>query len=272
MCPIPEIPNYSNQCAVDQSGSSSACSSTQTRYRNLFVQSIANLPSDASDSQVDSLFHCPITGDFIVNPVISPDGITYERNAILAWLRTNPRDPMTRSPLSSNQLRPNNLARTLTTTYTGVDPATLAEPFNDQLVGHSRRDLRDVMNTFTNNIGRIVAVSHVVDRVPGQLGAEASNECNDGNPIGSSALSIGSTVAAALQPFVEATLGASVYGASTVSSADASTVGFSNSTVSSVDSSSNNQSSEQQTTPSSRQQAPGSEESTNHARRPGGKG
>lgn len=272
MCPIPVTPDYSKQCAVDQSGNSSACSSTQTRYRNLLVQSIANLPEDAPDSQIDSLFHCPITGDFIVNPVISPDGITYERNAILAWLRTNPRDPMTRSPLSANQLRPNNLARTLTTTYTGVDPASLAEPFNDQLVGHRRRDLNDVMNTFTNNIGRIVAVSRAVDRVPGQLGAEATNESNDGNPFGSTGLSIGSTVSAALQPIVEATLGASIYGASTVSSADASTVGFSNSTASSADSSSNNQSSEQQTAPSSGPQAPGSEEPTNHTRRPGGKG
>ena len=255
MCPVPETPDYARQCAVDQSGNSSACSNTQTRYRNLLAQGIASMPTNASDSQINSLLYCPITGDYIVNPVITPDGITYERNAILAWLRTNSRDPMTRSPLSANQLRPNNLARTLIRTHTGVDPATLAEPFNDRLVGHRRRNLSDVMETFNNNLGRIMDASRQADRVIDQLSHEAAIDCLEGNTVGSTARSVGSTAALVLNYPAQLLFAHSSVGATAVSSLDASTGVSSNASVSTADTSINNQSSQQQATSSSGMQA-----------------
>jgi hypothetical protein len=50
---------------------------------------------------------CPITHKKITelkNPVITPDGYTYERNDIEKWIRQNGTDPMTRNPLDISQL------------------------------------------------------------------------------------------------------------------------------------------------------------------------
>jgi hypothetical protein len=38
------------------------------------------------------------------NPVLSPSGIYYEKEAILNWLKTNNTDPMTREKLSPHML------------------------------------------------------------------------------------------------------------------------------------------------------------------------
>jgi hypothetical protein len=50
---------------------------------------------------------CPITLDLMTDPVIAPDGHTYERSAIENWLKINKTSPVTNLPLSSNNLIPN---------------------------------------------------------------------------------------------------------------------------------------------------------------------
>lgn len=45
------------------------------------------------------------------DPVIDPEGNSYERIAIVNWLRTNPTSPITRSPLNISQLVPNRALR-----------------------------------------------------------------------------------------------------------------------------------------------------------------
>jgi hypothetical protein len=50
---------------------------------------------------------CPITGESVVDPVTSPRGHTYSRRAIVEWLHHNQISPMTRQPLTINQLVPN---------------------------------------------------------------------------------------------------------------------------------------------------------------------
>ena len=52
-------------------------------------------------------FYCPITGDLMVNPVMDNDGISYEENAILEWLKHKRISPMTRNPLIESDLRKN---------------------------------------------------------------------------------------------------------------------------------------------------------------------
>lgn len=52
-------------------------------------------------------FFCPITHELMKDPVIDPDGNSYERQAIEDWLRQNGSSPITRAPLSINDLRPN---------------------------------------------------------------------------------------------------------------------------------------------------------------------
>ena len=47
---------------------------------------------------------CPITHDIMVDPVKAPDGHTYERAAIEQAIRVNGRSPITRQPISIDQL------------------------------------------------------------------------------------------------------------------------------------------------------------------------
>ena len=50
---------------------------------------------------------CPITQIPIQDPVIDPEGNSYEKAAILTWLVENSISPVTRTPLFINQLIPN---------------------------------------------------------------------------------------------------------------------------------------------------------------------
>ncbi|CAF0788659.1 unnamed protein product [Adineta steineri] len=52
-------------------------------------------------------FLCPITHELMVDPVIDPDGNSYERHAIEDWLRQNNTSPITRAHLPATELRPN---------------------------------------------------------------------------------------------------------------------------------------------------------------------
>ena len=70
---------------------------------------------------------CPITLQVMRDPVIGPDGHTYERDAIEAWLQQSMVSPVTRQRMSSNQLTPNIALRSLiesafqqTTTQSGI--------------------------------------------------------------------------------------------------------------------------------------------------------
>lgn len=50
---------------------------------------------------------CPITGERMKDPVVDPEGNTYEREAILNWLSRQHTSPITRSPLQPQDLVPN---------------------------------------------------------------------------------------------------------------------------------------------------------------------
>lgn len=52
-------------------------------------------------------YYCPITQEIFKDPVIDPDGNSYEREAIEDWLARNSTSPITRRPLTLNDLRPN---------------------------------------------------------------------------------------------------------------------------------------------------------------------
>ena len=47
---------------------------------------------------------CPITQEYMQNPVISPSGNYYEKSAIIDWINKNKTDPMTREPLTADML------------------------------------------------------------------------------------------------------------------------------------------------------------------------
>eukprot|EP00158_Paraphelidium_tribonemae_P006718 Partr_v1_DN27948_c0_g1_i2_m11128 putative domain containing protein len=54
---------------------------------------------------------CPITKLPFVDPVMDPEGNTFEKSAILEWLAIHGTSPITRSPLNSHQLVPNRAIR-----------------------------------------------------------------------------------------------------------------------------------------------------------------
>lgn len=67
-----------------------------------------------STIETNPAFLCPITQDIMTDPVIRPDGHTYERTAIESWLNSgHNRSPMTREPMTSRNLIPNIALRNL---------------------------------------------------------------------------------------------------------------------------------------------------------------
>jgi U-box domain len=52
--------------------------------------------------------YCPISHDLLHEAVIEPGGITYEKAAILYWLQNQQESPVTRQPLTVDQLRDNH--------------------------------------------------------------------------------------------------------------------------------------------------------------------
>jgi hypothetical protein len=58
-------------------------------------------------AEPSTIFFCPITHELMVDPVIDPDGNSYERHAIEDWLQQNGTSPITRAHLAAADLRPN---------------------------------------------------------------------------------------------------------------------------------------------------------------------
>jgi len=56
---------------------------------------------------IPQAFLCCITQQLINNPVVDHEGNTYEEEAIIEWLSKNQTSPITRSPLTASQLKPN---------------------------------------------------------------------------------------------------------------------------------------------------------------------
>jgi hypothetical protein len=65
------------------------------------------------DRPLPDAYYCPITLDLFHTPVIDPEGNTYEEAAIVPWILTNGRSPLSRTPLSIHQLYPNHAIRQL---------------------------------------------------------------------------------------------------------------------------------------------------------------
>lgn len=62
-------------------------------------------------------FFCPITHALMVDPMIDPDGNSYEKHAIENWIRQSGRSPITRTVLSVDDLRANRALKTAIDEY-----------------------------------------------------------------------------------------------------------------------------------------------------------
>jgi len=86
-------------------------------------------PLEASEAaQVPDDYMCPITAEIMTDPVSTLDGFTYERTAILDWLRTNDTSPLTGTKLESTTVIPNLSLRSMIRAFTEALAVVTAPP------------------------------------------------------------------------------------------------------------------------------------------------
>lgn len=73
----------------------------------------AALPDDDSIAIDGHNLVCSITFERFKDPVIAPDGHTYERRAIEAWVRSKSTSPMTGEAMAAGPLVPNHIVRSI---------------------------------------------------------------------------------------------------------------------------------------------------------------
>ena len=77
---------------------------------------------------IPTSFICPITSDVMSDPVIDPEGNSYERAAIEDWLTRSTTSPVTRTTLTADDLIPNRALRESIEEYVASQAASAAAP------------------------------------------------------------------------------------------------------------------------------------------------
>ena len=70
-----------------------------------------------SEKKIPSEFLCPITLTIMKDPVIMPDGQTYERSAIANALKHSPSSPLTRKRMKIKDAIPNYSLKSLISSF-----------------------------------------------------------------------------------------------------------------------------------------------------------
>ena len=66
----------------------------------------SNLDLSFKKEEFDEQFGiCPITQDYMKNPVLTPSGTYYEKSAILKWIKKHKNDPITREKLTKDMIQ-----------------------------------------------------------------------------------------------------------------------------------------------------------------------
>jgi serine/threonine protein kinase len=68
-------------------------------------------PSPTEGYPIPAEYQCPITHVLFTDPVVASDGHTYERSAIVRWLKTQKVSPVTRGAISIDTLNPNRIVK-----------------------------------------------------------------------------------------------------------------------------------------------------------------
>ena len=85
--------------------------------QNLSKVTTATTKDEEIDVDGKESFVCPINQTIMEDPVITPYGTTYERSAILNWLKKNNTDPLTKKKLSKDMLITNYALRSAIQEY-----------------------------------------------------------------------------------------------------------------------------------------------------------
>ncbi len=116
--------------------------------------------------EVPEAFICPISGDIMKEPVVDPEGNTYERNEIETWLTRIQTSPITRTILNKEQLSPNRALKEAIDKFLEDNPAPLIKNLdiidmknkdNKVSIDSTGMNIRD--KTFISiNMGMIIVV------------------------------------------------------------------------------------------------------------------
>jgi len=82
-----------------------------SRAGAVWAAGASSLPPSGTLGGPPAVFICPITKEIFEDPVVAADGFTYERSAIIQWLRNSSQSPMTNMTLDHLSLTPNHSVR-----------------------------------------------------------------------------------------------------------------------------------------------------------------
>jgi len=80
------------------------------------------IPDSLDEDNVPEYFTCPITGCIMRQPAITPEGVTYDYDALCEWLSSKQTDPSTNLPLKAEQLCPNRTVRSMIEDFIAKGP------------------------------------------------------------------------------------------------------------------------------------------------------
>ena len=219
MANLPDLPDFAARSYVDADGVTQEIPAGENpEYRNLFLMALADVPSTSSQEDIDSLFLCPITATAMLDPVITPSGQTYEREAIEEWIKQEQNDPMDRRPLTVAQLRSNTIVCSLTKQYQSM---RVGEPLP---VGMDSRTLDDVLRRFKDKMEESVQTFASVLALPPMMMASGASGISQGNFLGGTSMFASGAASSVSQPATLACAAADTVGNTVSAVADGSSV------------------------------------------------
>jgi Mg-chelatase subunit ChlD len=134
-------------------------------------------------------FLCPISMDFMTEPVMGSDGHTYELSAIREWLTKNSVSPLTRKPMTLDDVHPNFALRTAIERWKLSNESSPFVPeipaFGDSktiVVSGRYKDDTMVLDISVNNSKPLESILISVLDVSGSMGYPASQKTeNEGS-------------------------------------------------------------------------------------------
>lgn len=90
----------------DQSGASSSKSASQQRP-TFFDPASREKEEESEREEEPDYLCCPISGEIMQDPKMTPNGKTYDSQSIAQWIDRQHTDPVTGKPLTTQDLRPN---------------------------------------------------------------------------------------------------------------------------------------------------------------------
>ena len=92
-------------------GRSTECRERREVDTGMMVVENVRVKAEPELRALDELSRCPLTMEVFVDPVVDLQGHSFERRAIVKWLRENSISPITRMPMRVSDLRPNRALR-----------------------------------------------------------------------------------------------------------------------------------------------------------------